>query len=270
LNFENGSGQVISGEMPDDKSEERIEEKLNSPEMLAVSALGQLARHPRVAALRKFITSWYLSYITADNTRTTPDEGPQEQLSKTGDNLPNVIQYFQEGHLNILGKIFSILSERVPKLERVESVPMPDGRLLLQFKDYPFDKPILSKFTSDGTLKMLAYLTVLYNPDPPQLIGIEEPENQIHPKLLSDLAEECKEATAKTQIFISTHSPYFVDAVKPKELWVLDRDDNGYTIAKKVSDMQGIIQFYEKGSSTGQLWMENFFELGDPFKSSKR
>jgi predicted ATPase len=46
--------------------------------------------------------------------------------------------------------------------------------LLLQIKDSPFDRPALPKFASDGTLKMLAYLTLLYDPDPPELTGIEE------------------------------------------------------------------------------------------------
>ena len=59
---------------------------------------------------------------------------------------------------------------------------MQDGRLLLQLKDAPFEKPILAKFASDGTLKLLAYLIVLYDPEPPKLIGIEEPENHLHPK----------------------------------------------------------------------------------------
>ena len=84
---------------------------------------------------------------------------------------------------------------------------MPDNRLLLQVKDAPFDRPVMAKFASDGTLKMLAYLVVLYDPSPPQLIGIEEPENQLHPRLLAELVEECRGASERTQLMITTHSP---------------------------------------------------------------
>ena len=84
---------------------------------------------------------------------------------------------------------------------------MQDGRLILQVKDAPFKKPILAKFASDGTLKMLAYLTVLYDPEPPQLIGIEEPENHLHPRLLPELAEECRTASGQSQLMVTTHSP---------------------------------------------------------------
>ena len=174
---------------------DRIHEMLTSSDVLAVNALGQLAKNPRVSALRQFITGWYLSYLTADSTRGFSEAGPQERLSANGDNLPNVIQYLKEQHEARLNQILDILSHRVPRLERVDSEFMPDGRLLLQIKDAPFEQPILAKFASDGTLKMLAYLTLLYDPQPPQLIGIEEPENQLHPRLLPELAEECRQAT---------------------------------------------------------------------------
>jgi len=269
LRFKKGVGHVIGGEIPESK-DEKIEEKLESPDIIAVSTLGQFSKHPRVSALRRFITDWYLSYITADSTRTTPDSGPQEHLSKTGDNLPNVIQYLSEQHPTVLEGIFDVLSVRVPRLEKIESKLMEDGRLLLQIKDAPFERPILSKFASDGTLKMLAYLTVLQDPNPLQLIGIEEPENQLHPRLLPELAEECRKAASRSQLLISTHSPEFINTIRPEELWILDRDENGFTKAKKAVDMQGIKNFLQEGATPGYLWMESYFEWGDPIDSAKK
>jgi len=144
---------------------------------------------------------------------------------------------------------------------------MQDGRLLLQVKDAPFQRPILAKFASDGTLKMFAYLTVLYDPDPPKLIGIEEPENHLHPRLLPELAEECRTASGQSQLMVTTHSPYFVDALRPEELWVLYRDQEGFTQAKRAADMRGIPEFMAEGATLGNLWMEEYFEFGDPLKN---
>lgn len=267
LDFTNGNGRVVTGETPDEQ-DERVDEKLDSPEMLAVNTLGQLAKHPRVSALRRFITGWYLSYLTTASTRGIPEAGPQERLSSTGDNLPNVIQYLKEQHSDRLARILSILSSRVPRLEKVDAELMADGRLLLEIKDAPFERPILAKFASDGTLKMLAYLTVLYDPAPPKLIGIEEPENYLHPRLLPELAEECRNASAGTQLLVTTHSPFFVNALKASELWVLYRDDKGYTQARRASDMRGVVKFMENGASLGDLWTENYFEVGDPLTAS--
>lgn len=263
LAFEHGKGQVVTGEMPDEQ-DQRIDEQLDSPEMLAVNTLGQFAKHPRVSALRRFITGWYLSYLSADSTRTTPESGAQERLTPTGDNLPNVIQYLKEQHEDRLEQILRTLSRRIPQLERVEAEVLRDNRLLLQIKDAPFERPILSKFASDGTLKMLAYLTVLYDPDPPQLVGIEEPENFLHPRLLPELAEECREASAHTQLMVTSHSPFFVNGLRPEELWVLYRDEKGYTRTRKASDMLGIKEFMAEGALLGDLWMEGCFEYGDP------
>ena len=267
LDFRKGEGQVISGESPDEE-DERITEQLASSELLAVNTLGQFAKHPRVSALRRFITGWYLSYLTADNTRSLPEAGAQERLSPTGDNLPNVIQYLKEQHPQRLEEILKTLSARIPRLEKVEALVMQDGRLLLEIKDAPFSHPILAKYASDGTLKLLAYLTVLFDPNPPQLVGIEEPENHLHPQLLPQLAEECRSASANTQLMITTHSPFFVDRLRPEKLWVLYRDEKGFTQAKRTADMQGVKQFIENGSLLGSLWMEDFFDVGNPLKNA--
>ena len=267
LDFKEGAGQVTTGDIPDEQ-DTRIDEKLESPELIAVNTLGQFARHPRVGALRRFITGWYLSYITADNTRGIPEAGPQERLSIIGDNLPNVIQYLSEQHSDRLETILSKLSRRVPRLEKVDAEMMADGRLLLQIKDAPFDRPIMAKYASDGTLKMLAYLTVLYDPTPSKLVGIEEPENQLHPRLLPELVEECRTASSQMQLMITTHSPFFVNGLRPEELWVLYRDEKGHTQARRSVDMKGIKEFMESGAKLGYLWMEGYFEVGDPLTAS--
>jgi len=266
LRFAKGEGEVISGPEPDEAGE-RTREKLDSPDLLAVNTLGQFARNPRVASLRRFITDWHLSYLSAETTRTTPVAGPQERLSSTGDNLPNVVQYLQEQHPERLAQIGEVLARRVPRLEAITAEPMRDGRLLLQIKDAPFDDPIMARFTSDGTLKMLSYLVLLYDPTPPQLIGIEEPENQLHPRLLLELAEECSLAAERSQLMITTHSPFFVNGLQPEQVWVLYRDEQGYTRAQRTSQIRGVREFMAAGAQLGFLWMEGHFGVGDPLNN---
>lgn len=263
LDYRKGQGRAISGELPDEQ-DHRVEIPLKAPDLIAVNALGQFADHPRVAALRDFVTSWYVSYFSVEDTRGQPDAGPQERLSRTGDNLANVIQYLAERHRDRLDRIFSVLQRRVPRIERVLAEPMPDGRLLLQIKDAPFEHPVLARFASDGTLKMLAYLVLLYDPEPPPFIGIEEPENFLHPRLLPELAEECRIASAQGQVLVTTHSPFFVNALRPKEVRILYRDEQGHTQAVRAADIEGVDMFVEAGASLGHLWMEGRFGVGDP------
>jgi len=258
-----GQGRAVSGEMPD-AEDERVPVALRSPDVIAVNTLGQFAEHPRVAALREFITDWYLSYLSVDDTRGQPEAGPQERLSRTGDNLANVVQYLKEQHPERLEAIFNTLRGRVPRLDRIDAEPMQDGRLLLQLKDAPFDKPILSRYVSDGTLKMLSYLVVLMDPALPGFIGIEEPENFLHPRLLLELAEECREASERSQLLVTTHSPFFLDGVRPKEVRVIYRDEQGYSQVKRAADVPGVQEFVDAGATMGHLWMEGHLGLGDP------
>lgn len=267
LDYKKGQGRAVSGEMPDE-TDERKDTPLRSPDLIAVNTLGQFAEHPRVAALREFITDWYVSYLSIDDTRGQPEAGPESRLSKTGHNLPNVIQYLKERHPERLDEIFAVLQRRVPRLESVLAEPMSDGRLLLQIKDAPFERPVLSRFASDGTLKLLAYLTVLHDPAPPRFVGIEEPENFLHPRLLPELAEECRAAAERSQLLVTTHSPFFIDAARAEEVRVLYRDERGYTQIVRASEIRGIPEFMQAGASLGHLWLEGHFGVGDPLVRS--
>lgn len=263
LDYRKGQGRATSGELPDER-DQRIEVPLKSVDLLAVNALGQFAEHPRVAALRDFITGWYVSYLSADSARGQPEAGPQERLTRTGDNLANVVQYLAEQHADRLEQIFDALRRRVPRIERVLAETMADGRLLLQIKDAPFSHPVLARFASDGTLKMLAYLVLLYDPTPPPFIGIEEPENFLHPRLLPELAEECRAASDRTQLLVTTHSPFFLNALRPEEVRVLWRDEQGYTQTQRAADLPGVSEFVKHGALLGHLWMEGQLGVGDP------
>ncbi len=262
VDFAHGAGQVISGDMPDEH-DERIFETLDSPDLLAVNTLGQFTRHPRVSALRRFITGWYLSYLSAEEARGVPMAGPQSRLSKTGDNLPNVLQFLAERHEVALENILATLSVRIPRLERVDTKALDDGRLLLLLKDAPFEEPVLARFASDGTLKMLSYLVVLLDPDPPPMIGIEEPENQLHPQLLFALAEECRAATGRSQLLVTTHSPEFMNGLRAHEVWALDRGEDGFTQLTHADKNKEMTTMVDAGGQLGDLWMEGFLHAGD-------
>ena len=98
MEYRRGEGEVITGEEPE-QTDRRVPRKLAGPDMLAVSTLGMLAENPRVVALREFISGWHLSYLSADAARGNPEAGGEEQLSSTGANLANVVQYLYDEFL---------------------------------------------------------------------------------------------------------------------------------------------------------------------------
>jgi predicted ATPase len=263
LELKQGRGRVITGEVPE-KNDERREVVLDSPDILAIKALGQLTENPRVTSLRRFVEGWFLSYFVPDQARQVPEAGAKEHLSRTGENLPNVVQYLSEEHPQILASVLKRVAKRIPGLERVESKRTEDGRLALRFKDGPFNDPFLARFVSDGTIKMFAYLVLLSDPEPPPLLCIEEPENGLHPKLLPILAEELRAHATKTQVFVSSHSPYFVNALRPEELWIMDRGKDGFATVERADRIAGVPEFVAEGAALGSLWSEGQFHRGNP------
>ncbi len=259
LDFSRGAGKVVPGEFPANHAQ-AIEEQFDSEAILAVNTLGHFAKHPRINLLRRFVSDWHLFRLRADPHRMTLEAKPQKRLCVHGDNLANVILYFRENHPEKLDFIFSVLSGRIPHWEGADARIKTDGRLHLCMKDAPFDRFIPARFASEGTLKMLSYLTILFHPDPPRLTGLEEPENHLHARFLPALAEDCRRAAEDSQVFVTTHSPYFVDGLKPEEVWVLNRDKSGFTGARQASEIPGIRAFMEEGANLGQLWAEGFFD----------
>lgn len=126
---------------------------------------------------------------------------------------------------------------------------------------------------SDGTLKLFAYLLMLEDPSPLPFLCIEEPENGLYHKLLETLVEEFREhATGRkggSQIFTTTHQPYFVDALEPQEVWILEKDSNGFSKIRRASDdilvlnmlkegVNTVVLYFEKGKKTQKTW---FYQL---------
>jgi predicted ATPase len=111
---------------------------------------------------------------------------------------------------------------------------------------------------------MFAYLVLLKDPRPHPLLCIEEPENQLYPKLLNELAEEFRDyAYRGKQVFVSTHSPDFLDAVRLDEVFFLIKQ-NGYSTICRAHDDEQIRRMMDDGDKMGQLWREGYFEEVDP------
>ena len=136
--------------------------------------------------------------------------------------------------------------------------------MLLKFQDGAFEDPFLARYVSDGTIKMLAYLVLLFDPTPHPLLCVEEPENQLYPSLLWDLAEEFRAyAVRGGQVFVTTHSPDFLNAVRLDEVfWLVKRD--GYTRVQRARDDEQLKAYMSEGDQMGYLWKQGLFEGANP------
>lgn len=238
--------------------------ELQDKRRLGIATLGALKRHPRIATFRDFIEGWYLSYFTPDAARGLPLAGPQRRLNAQGDNLGNVVQFMEREHPERFERILSGIAQKVPGIDRIDTERSPDGRLLLRFNDRGFEDPFYAQQMSDGTLKVFAYLLMLEDPQPPPFICIEEPENGLYHKLLEVLAAEFRaHATGRRnapQIFVTTHQPYFVDALTPEETWVLEKGRDGFSTIRRASDDEIVKAMVDEGLPLGSLWYSEYLD----------
>ncbi|MFW5829332.1 MAG: AAA family ATPase [Planctomycetota bacterium] len=267
LDFTNGKGTAVTNELAavDDESQlDRDEYTLDNPGILAIKGLGQMKEFPAVTAFRRLLENWHVSDFHIADARPTSEYALAEHLSSTGDNLPQYAKWLYDQHRNRFDQVLSKMRHRVPGVEQVEAEETVDGRLVLRFQDGSFKDPFIARFVSDGTIKMFAYLLLLHDPSPHPLLCIEEPENQLYPTLLGELAEEFRAyAAAGGQVFVSTHSPDFLNAVKLDEIFHLTKDQ-GYSSIRPAADDAQLRALVEEGDLPGYLWNQGLFMGVDP------
>ena len=186
------------------------------------------------------------------------------KASNTKNGRALVIEFLHKKHPKIFRKILRKLRRRVPGITKVESKQTEEGRILLRFRDGAFKDPFLARHVSDGTIKMLAYLTLLHDPEPHPLLCVEEPENQLYPTLLWELAEEFRSyANRGGQVIVSTHSPDFLNAAQLEEVFWLQKE-GGYTKIRRASEDDQVAAYMQDGDQMGYLWKQGFFRGVDP------
>jgi predicted ATPase len=237
---------------------------LSDSRRLGIATLGTLKKHPLISAFREFMEGWYLSYFTPDAARTLPLTGAQQHLNSRGDNLANVVQFMEREHRDVFQDILNRIAGRIPGIDKIDTEKTSDGRLLLRFNDRGFQDPFYAPQMSDGTLKVFAYLLLLEDPTPPPFICIEEPENGLYHKLLEILAAEFRtHATGEknsSQLFITTHQPYFVDALDPEEVWILEKGEDGFSTIRRASDDELVKNMVAEGLPLGGLWYSDYLD----------
>ena len=269
LRLHHGKGMVWAGEEAvevegeEDRAQTPVE--LTDLRQLGIATLGTLKEHPRIKRFRGFLKGWYLSYFYPDAARGLPSAGPQKHLNIHGDNIGNVVQFMeQRENADRFKLILSRIAAKIPGVKSIDTKVTDDKRVLLRFNDGAFADPFFAQQMSDGTLKVFAYLLLMEDPDPPPFICIEEPENGLYHKLLETLAQEFRaHANGKKnapQIFVTTHQPYFVDALSPDEVWILEKGEDGYSVIRRVSDLEMVKNLVDEGLPLGGLWYSDYLE----------
>lgn len=264
LDFKNGEGIAIEGVLntnEDVTNAIRKSQKLDSPDILAIKGLGQFKEFEAVATFRRLIEDWYVADFKVDAARERNESVYGEDLTRTGDNLSIVTKYIYDNYPENFQKIIKSMKERIPGVDDIQAKETDDGYIVLKFQNGEFKNPFSAKFVSDGTIKMFTYLVLLNSPMKHALLCIEEPENQLYPELLEELAEEFRlYALNGGQVFVSTHSPDFLNAIDANEVFYFEKK-NGFTQIKKATENKLFMNCIEQGDLPGSLWKQGILVI---------
>ncbi len=192
------------------------------------------------------------------------------RMEESGFGLPTFLDDIHGYDDENFGKLRAKFTEIFPEVERIilrqepgykeqptSSTKGPDtsGKgLAIKLKH--IDKPLGAASVSDGYLLILAYLALMYSPEPPPVLLIEEPENGIHPRRLEDVIKMLRALTEQEggpQIIMTTHSPYLVDLFSPEEVTLCLKGDDGAVTTHRLSESELVRK--QMGIFTlGEVW----------------
>ena len=241
---------------------EKVDVELADPRQLGIVTLGELREHPRIVKFKNFLKNWFLCYFSPTAAREIPNAGPQKYLNRLGNNVNNVAQFLYRENPKDLEKVLKSIQTKLPGIQEIKPIKLQNGQLVLEFLEQGFREPFYSQKMSDGTLKLFAYYLLLYEKDARPLVFIEEPENGLYHKYLADLASQMKNSikgTYSKQLFITTHSPFFVNSLSPEEVRVLEKKEDGFSIVTRASEFKHVKQVCESDIELGDLWYSDYF-----------
>ncbi len=151
---------------------------------------------------------------------------------KDGEDLVSSLFYMRETDRNRFDAVEDALRAAFPSFERLDFPPVAAGMLAMTWREKTLAHPLYMHQLSEGTLRFLWLATLLQSPGLPAVTLIDEPEVSLHPELLSLLAELMREASSRTQLIVATHADRLVRFLEPKEVVVMDVNEDGSASAK--------------------------------------
>jgi len=236
MNVHDQSGVVqnVEGEL------ESQDIELQRPNQLALGAM----TNPKLTTLyelREYIHGWrFYNAFDIDN-RAIRTSVPIEQnpiLHEDASNLSSVLHSLMTEHPDAFDKLGRHLRRAVPGFRGLNVLPRgAPGEVIAFWQEESIDEKLSLADLSDGILRLICWMTLAIQPDPPSLICIDEPAQGVHPRTLPILAGLFRKAASRTQLLLATHSSYFLSQFDADEIAVM-RKQGGQATYNRPSDSE--------------------------------
>lgn len=215
------------------------------------------------AALQDTLARATVYSLNAQAIASDVQLSPDARLSSEGGRLAGVLDRLRDEHPERFGALNEVLARWIPEFDRILFDTPGQGTRAIRLRTREGQHAIPAKDLSQGTLLSLALLTLAYLPNTPPIVGLEEPDRGIHPRLLRDVQdamyrlaypESCGETRPPTQVIATTHSPYMLDLFRDhlEEVVIAFKTDDGVKF-ERLSDQPHVDEIIAD-SSLGDVW----------------
>ncbi|MFT3707723.1 MAG: AAA family ATPase [Archangium sp.] len=226
-----------------------------SKDQTSLFSLQDLTRFRELIALRGTLGAWRFFHFEASALRG-PEEGVGTELSVTGSNLPAALLSLGERDPDAWKEVAAAFHALLPATERLERESSLSGRALLTLRERGLNDPLHHVDFSDGMLRILALLTLTFEPDPPSLVVVEEPENGLYPRLIEAMVEIVRQLATRTQVVLTTHSVTLLNRLRPEEVVFIHRHE-GASQFMRVDSRKDIRDFLPRMGIGTQMMVGN-------------
>ena len=262
--LQNGAGKSIRYLAPDERltNAELTQIEFTDHNHLGLAALNSHPKYPVFAALRTLFESWTLCCFTPDPARGLDSSLPRRQESPRGVSLSGVVRYIAKRYQNNLKPLFFRVAATMPNVENIllDSTNPEKPFLSFQLKDR--DNPVPITHLSAATVRLFTYTLLLEEENPAPLVVLEEPENGLDRTYRGKMLEALRRFEAlprpmSTQVFVTTHHPAIADGLCPSQVWVFEKDREGFTAVERASDS---ILFESEYEQNDPQWFSVHFD----------
>ena len=179
----------------------------------------------------------------------------RSELEENGSNLVNIIQQLLKKSV-LKNKLNKLLKTILPFIDDIDVENNVNKSVFFKLKETFNGKEFPSYMLSDGTVNVLAVIVALYFQEDNDIIILEEPERNIHPKLLGKLVSFFEDVSSKKQIFITTHNPYILKEANLNDIILVSRNENGVSNISRPANDKNIRIFLDNDLGIEDLFVD--------------
>ncbi len=192
-----------------------------------LASLQDLEKFETILRFRGSIASWSFFHFEATALRETPPRSANGHLRRDGANLPAALLSLAERDPRAYAEVARAFTALLPETESLRAERGLSGGAMLRLRERGLTDALSHVDFSDGMLRILALMVLAFEPDPPALVVVEEPENGLYPRLIEAMVDVIRQLARRTQVFLTTHSITLLNRLTPGEVVFVYRDQNG-------------------------------------------